>query len=156
MVKILLETSMFVAGFIGFVLDNTIPGKFSKFLLFLHENSNCQTDHKLSRHAGGAGPRRVGGPVCQGLWHLGRILLRHSLRHGSHTKVGVLHHLVRPRGWENAFFWSFILRFNIRKMHSQISTVSSYQRLNLAQQYVQGDHSGCSKPPVDSKTKVVF
>ena len=32
MVKILLETSMFVAGFIGFVLDNTIPGEVRNFL----------------------------------------------------------------------------------------------------------------------------
>ena len=31
--KVLLETSMFVGGFLGFLLDNTIPGKISLFIL---------------------------------------------------------------------------------------------------------------------------
>ena len=31
--KVLLETSMFVGGFLGFLLDNTIPGKISFYIL---------------------------------------------------------------------------------------------------------------------------
>ena len=46
MVKILLETSMFVAGFIGFVLDNTIPGRFQK-INRLNEITNQQHWHKF-------------------------------------------------------------------------------------------------------------
>jgi hypothetical protein len=32
LLQVLLGTSMFVGGFLGFILDNTVPGKFSSLI----------------------------------------------------------------------------------------------------------------------------
>ena len=78
---------MFVAGFIGFVLDNTIPGEAHKYFE-KDEMKLAILSLTLSRHARGAGPGGVGGAVRQGLRPLGRVMLRYSIRHGPYTEVG--------------------------------------------------------------------